>query len=98
MGLTMVLAVSSDTQSPCLYCGEAETDGLAQCGGVYVWDAILVADSAIGKVEALAGDITIWIGRIISRQPEKKVVRGLKLTVRRELNRPSLHENLLCPV
>ena len=69
----MVFTVPPDPKAPGFDCRETKPDGLAQRGGVYVRDAILVADSAIGKVEALAGHITIGIGRIVGRQPEKKV-------------------------
>ena len=44
-------------------------DGLAQGGRVDVRDAILLADAAVGKVEALAGDVSVGVRSVVGGEP-----------------------------
>jgi hypothetical protein len=68
---TMVFAIASHAEAPRFDRREAQSDGLAECRGVYVGNAVLVADPTIGEVEALAGHITIGVRCVISREPER---------------------------
>jgi hypothetical protein len=36
-------------------------------------DAILVADTAIREIEALTGNVAIWVGRIVGGEPDERV-------------------------
>jgi len=66
----MIFAVPSHAKSSRLDSRETETDGLAQGRGVDMGDAILIADTTIRKIEPLAGDIAIGVGRIVGREPD----------------------------
>lgn len=67
----MIFAISSNTQAPGLDSGEAQSDGLAQCGGINVWDPVLVTDTTIGEVEPLARHITVGIWGVIGGEPRQ---------------------------
>ena len=69
-GRTVVFAVSSDAEAPGFDSRKTESDGLAQRGGVNVWDAILVTNAPIRKVQALPWHIPVGVGSVIGREPE----------------------------
>ena len=68
--LTVIFAVPPDPKTPGFDCRETESDGLAQRGGVNVWDAILVTNAPIRKVQALPWHIPVGVGSVIGREPE----------------------------
>ena len=72
----MVFGVSPYAQTARLDGGKAVPDGLAQGGRVDVRDAILLADAAVGKVEALAGDVSVGVGRVVAGEPGGMMSHG----------------------
>lgn len=62
----MIFAVASDPQTSCFDRGKTESNGFAQSSGVDVRDPILIADSAVRKVEPLAGNVAIGIWCVVS--------------------------------
>lgn len=70
--LTVILAVSPDPETSCFDCGETEPDGLTQGGGVDVRNTVLVADTTIGKVESLAGDVSVGVRSVVGGEPRHK--------------------------
>lgn len=65
----MILAVPPDPKTPGFDCRKTEPDGLPQRGGVYVRNAILVADTTIGEVQSLPGDVSVGVRSVIGREP-----------------------------
>jgi hypothetical protein len=92
----MIFAVPSHTQTPRLDGGETETDGLAQGCGIDMGDAILVADTAIRKIEPLAGNIAIGVGSIVGREPEERVSNFKERESARLHTKPVRRSALLC--
>lgn len=68
--LTVVFTVPAHPQTPSLDGGEAETDCLAQSRSINMGDAILVAHTAIRKIETLTRNIAIWVGSIVGTKPD----------------------------
>ena len=73
----MVFGVSPYAQTARLDGGKAVPDGLAQGGRVDVRDAILLADAAVGKVESLAGDVSVGVGRVVAGEPGGMMSHGM---------------------
>ena len=65
----MVFTVPPDPKAPGFDCRETKPDGLAQRGSVYVRDTILVADTAVRKVQALAGHVAVGVGSVVGGEP-----------------------------
>jgi len=61
----MIFAISANAETTCLDVWEAKADRFSEGRGVDVRDAILVADTTIREIEALAGDIAIGIWGIV---------------------------------
>lgn len=101
---TVIFAVPSDTQTSRLDSRKTQSDGLSQRGGVDMRNVVLLADAAVGHVEALARDVAIGEGRIVRSEPGRK--RDQDTGLRNEKHRgargrrdsPSLHEYLLRPI
>lgn len=99
----MIFAVPSDPESPRLDRWKAQADCLSQRGSVHVRDSIMVADTAIGRIESLARDISVRVRGVVCVEPGKGA-RGLsqrregKRDYRPAGNLPSMDENLLCTV
>lgn len=66
----MVFAIPANTQTPCFDSGKTESDGLAERCSINVRDLVLVADSAVRKIKALAWYIPIRVRSIVGGQPE----------------------------
>ena len=65
----MILAVPTNTQSPSFDCGETQPDGFPESGRVDVRDTVLIANSSVGEVQALSGNVPIGIWSIVGGQP-----------------------------
>ena len=66
---TVIFAIASHTQAACFDRGKAESDGLAQGGGVDVRDPILIANSSVRKIQSLTRNISIRVRCIVGGQP-----------------------------
>lgn len=90
----MVFAISANAQTPCFDSGKTEPDGFAECRSINMGDLVLVANSAVRKIETLAWYIPIRVRCVVGGQPEWGKCE--KRNARREApDRPSLNENLL---
>ena len=71
-GHTMVFAVPSHSQSTSFDSGKAQPNGFPQSRSVDVRNPVLVADAAVGEIEALAGHIAIGVRCIVRGEPRTK--------------------------
>lgn len=65
----MIFAIPSNAQAPSFNSRETKSDGLAQSRSVNVWDAVLVADPSIRKIESLPWHVSIRIWGIVCCEP-----------------------------
>ena len=69
--LTVIFAVPPDPKTPGFDCRETEPDGLPKRGSVNVGDTVLVADTAVGEVEPLAGHVSVGVRSVVGSEPRK---------------------------
>jgi hypothetical protein len=67
----MIFTIASNPQAPGLDRGKAKTDRLSKGCSIDMGDPVLIADPAVREVEALARDISVWIGGVVGVEPEK---------------------------
>jgi hypothetical protein len=68
--LTVIFAIAAHTQAPGLDSREAQPNGLAKRGRVDVRDPVLIADSAVREVKALAGNVAVRVWGVVGREPK----------------------------
>ena len=74
---TMILAIASNTQSPCFDRGKTKSNGLAQSRRIDVGNPILVTHPTIRKVEPLPWHISIGVRSVIRIEPETRKSRRI---------------------